>query len=240
MATTILALKNDYADGDALAAAWLNEVADELEYARFGYVEIDAAGTGDLTPSITTEANRKVLRLTGILTGNRTVLLPANAGQEWLIANDTTGSFTLTVKVSGQTGFAITQGYRARVKCNGTDLQRGSVDFTDAGGVNLTGPVSSPVATVQNLATGNTITLPTGGNSKRLSASGGAVTGVILTAGTLDGQELTLINIEATNTVTFAAAATSNVADGASAVIAALRAVKFTWDSVSARWYRGG
>lgn len=129
MPTSILGLKNDHADGDALEANWLNEVADALEMARFGYVSIDAAGTGDLTPSVTTEANRKVLVFTGILTGNRAILLPANAGQEWLLINDTTGAYTLTVKVSGQTGFAITQGFRARASCNGTDIVRASPDF---------------------------------------------------------------------------------------------------------------
>lgn len=109
-----------------------------------------------------------------------------------------------------------------------------------AGLLNLAAPVKSPVAAVQNLATGNTITLPTAGTTKRLSASGGAVTGIILAAGVADGQILILFNIEASNTITFAAAGTSNVADGASAVIGALRALVLVWDATSSRWYRTG
>jgi hypothetical protein len=108
------------------------------------------------------------------------------------------------------------------------------------GAVRLVGPAASPVAPVQDIATGNTITLPTGGFTKRLSASGGAATGVILTAGTTDGQLLALFNIEATNTITFAAAGTSNVADGTGAIIAALQAMILVWDTTSSRWYRQG
>jgi hypothetical protein len=108
------------------------------------------------------------------------------------------------------------------------------------GRLSFEGAISSPVTTVQNLTNSATITLPTGGRNKRLSASGGAVTGIILTAGSYDGQEVVLWNIETTNTITFATGATSNVADGTSAVIGALRAVKFFWDATSARWFRSG
>jgi len=108
------------------------------------------------------------------------------------------------------------------------------------GRLSLEGPVSSPVTTVQDLTTAGTITLPSGGFNKRLSASGGSVTGMILTVGAFPGQMICLFNIEATNTITFAAAGTSNVADGTSAVIAALRALVLVWDATSSRWYRTG
>lgn len=108
------------------------------------------------------------------------------------------------------------------------------------GALQCAGPFRSPVTTVQDLTNGATITLPTGGRTKRLSASGGAVTGIILTVGRYAGDEIVLFNIEGTNTITFAAAGTSNVADGTSAVIGALRALLLTWDATSSRWYRTG
>lgn len=101
----------------------------------------------------------------------------------------------------------------------------------------LNGSASSLDAAA-TVTTSGTITLPTTGNVKKLT-TGGAVTGVILTAGAYDGQELTLVNVSA-NSITFAAAGTSNVADGTSGVIAANRSMKFIWDATSARWYRQG
>ncbi len=65
-----------------------------------------------------------------------------------------------------------------------------------------------------------------------------AITGVILAAGTVDKQLVTIINIAAAvNTITFAAAGTSNVADGVSSVIAGLNARTFIWSATAARWY---
>ena len=69
----------------------------------------------------------------------------------------------------------------------------------------------------------------------------GAVTGIIIQAGTVQGQTLDIfVTSAAANTLTMAAAATSNVADGTSTVLAGLRAYRFIWDVASARWYRAG
>lgn len=64
----------------------------------------------------------------------------------------------------------------------------------------------------------------------------GAVTGIILEAGIVDGQEVTVAN-QSGSTVTFAAYATSNVASGTSCVIAGATAKRFVWESVAAAWY---
>lgn len=110
---------------------------------------------------------------------------------------------------------------------------------------------------------GTSTTLPTGGaisftptSAQTIAGSGtinhnncgianvnaaGAVTGIILQAGTTQGQMLTiLVTSAAANTLTMAAAGTSNVADGTSTVLAGLRAYSFVWDVASARWYRIG
>lgn len=72
----------------------------------------------------------------------------------------------------------------------------------------------------------------------RVDVSGGAnITGVILQAGTVDGQILTVLNVNGSFTITFAAAGTSNVANGTSAVISAAKAYSFMWNAVAARWF---
>jgi hypothetical protein len=86
-------------------------------------------------------------------------------------------------------------------------------------------------------ATGNNGTIATTTSVSRVSPAA-AVTGVILQAGTHPGQVCFVINeANAANTITFAAAGTSNVADGVSAVIAGLRQMQFTWDASTNLWY---
>lgn len=103
--------------------------------------------------------------------------------------------------------------------------------------------VKVPVALVstppvnQTLTNSATITLPVGIN--KVVDNGGAVTGIIMTAGLYDGQIVNIINAAAAS-VTFAVSGTSNVADGTSAVIAANRAVTMIYDSGTSLWYRTG
>jgi len=90
---------------------------------------------------------------------------------------------------------------------------------------------------IQIIATDDTVTLPVVSRCKRLNP-GGAVTGVIMPVGVEDGQVVDLINLSASS-ITFATAATSRVADGTSAIIAALTRMTLVWDVTSARWYHG-
>lgn len=80
-------------------------------------------------------------------------------------------------------------------------------------------------------------TIPTTNSLVRTSPAG-AVASVVLQAGTVDGQQVTVVNeATAANTITFAVAGTSNVADGTSSVIAGLNAREFVWVASPARWY---
>lgn len=63
-----------------------------------------------------------------------------------------------------------------------------------------------------------------------------AVTGVILQPGVNPSQEVTVIN-ESAFTVTFAAAATSNVANGTLEVIPATSGRRYLWNRATAKWY---
>lgn len=84
------------------------------------------------------------------------------------------------------------------------------------------------------LATGGTIAIAGPVTTVTPTA---AVTGVILTSGTTAGQVQMVLNTSAFS-VTFAAVATSHVADGTSDVIAATTAREFIWNGTS--WYRKG
>jgi hypothetical protein len=145
--------------------------------------------------------------------------------------------------VDGQASVTIKNNYGSmQFIYNGTQWNSINSDFWDGvsdllvpGNLTVNGGINGPVAAAQNItANGQTITLPVS-NSKLLT-NNGAYTGIILTAGTVDGQQLTLINNTA-NSVTFAASGTSNVADGVSAVIAANRAMYFEWSATAALWF---
>jgi hypothetical protein len=92
---------------------------------------------------------------------------------------------------------------------------------------NVVGLSSSAV-----LATGGTIAIT---SAAMVVAPASAVTGVIMTSGTKAGQAVVVINTSSFS-ITFAAVATSHVADGTSDIIVALTAREFIWGGTS--WFR--
>lgn len=96
-----------------------------LEEAIAGYVTqavTDGAATVLTIPNGTSSNGRNyVIELTGALTANRTVEVPA-VDKPYIFFNNTTGGFSVTVKVSGQTGVTIANGKRAIVYTNSIDV----------------------------------------------------------------------------------------------------------------------
>ncbi|MDE3023319.1 MAG: hypothetical protein KGI54_15970 [Pseudomonadota bacterium] len=78
------------------------------------------AGGVDVTLSNISYAN-EIINLTGAITANINVIVPAVAGL-WTFKNGTTGAFTLTVKTTSGTGVVLTQGYTAILYCDGTNV----------------------------------------------------------------------------------------------------------------------
>jgi hypothetical protein len=125
----------------------------------------------------------------------------------------------------------------------GLYADNGALSTDGAGNLIVASLVSgASIATKQNTGTAPTIatsgTISTAALGISRVTTGGAVTGVIMQAGTFAGQEVWVVN-ESANSITFAAVATSNVSNGVSGVIAALNGRKFVWDSLStpAAWY---
>ncbi|MFN3650102.1 MAG: hypothetical protein ACK47B_11030 [Armatimonadota bacterium] len=143
MSTTILALKNDYADLDPVAAAELNARADALEAVFASRLVKSVAGGVEVTLT-DEEAVALVLELSGLLTASINVVLPLWAGRRWVIRNDTTGAFEVTVKTPAGSGIVVTQGYRAEVFCDGTDVVRAAPDVSNAAALVIGG--GTPIA----------------------------------------------------------------------------------------------
>lgn len=87
----------------------------------FDFISINAAGSGDLVLS-GVQLNRISYRFTGVLTGDRNIIVP-DAVQQYWVENATTGAFVLRVKTAAQvTGVQIPQGQRRILYSNGVDV----------------------------------------------------------------------------------------------------------------------
>ncbi len=95
-----------------------------------------AAGSGTLALSPDTEASCGILHLTGLLTGNRAVQVPAElmqSGNRWTVYNGTTGAYKLTFGGTSGNAVTITQGKRCTVYFDGTNMVADETDFSAAG-----------------------------------------------------------------------------------------------------------
>lgn len=116
----------------------------------FDYTVINVPGSGVYTLT-GSELNRVAYRFTGVLTGNRSIVVPATVQQYW-VDNETTGSYDLTIDpYGGGTGFTVAQGERVILYCDGTDVLNAStqgVSFPIAVNQGGTGATSAGAALI--------------------------------------------------------------------------------------------
>lgn len=87
-----------------------------------GRLSKNVGGSVDVTLS-DVEANNTLLNLTGTLTGDINVIVPlGTAPRLWLVTNNTTGSYTVTVKGTTGTGVVVPQAGEALLSQDGTDV----------------------------------------------------------------------------------------------------------------------
>lgn len=117
---------------DAQKVGTYNELLNEFDAVMAGMLEVAvAAGNVTLTRA---QALNKVLKLTGVLTANRTVFIPSTGGasRQFTIWNSTSGAFTVTIKTTagGSTGPNITQGKAQIVFHDGTNVKVAAPEVT--------------------------------------------------------------------------------------------------------------
>ena len=137
-----------------------NNNLDVLDAFSAGYLSKNVGGSANVTlttanASATSEASNKVIELTGTLTGNITVFIPAKENN-YIFFNNTAGSFTLDIAPTGHgaNSVAITQGshtlvYSTSDKC--VDMLAANVGTTTTtyigDGSNLTNIEPFPAGT---------------------------------------------------------------------------------------------
>jgi hypothetical protein len=113
------------------------------------YLSKSVAGGAGTTVLTQREQRRRVIEFNGALTGNRTVEVDATEW-DWIVYNNTTGAFTLTLKVTGQTGVVLPQGVRSLVYSDGTDVRLAAdlslLTSTRSANTFLAGPASGAAA----------------------------------------------------------------------------------------------
>ena len=94
-----------------------------------GYLSKDVGGSSNVTlttanASSTAESSNKVIELTGTLTGNITVFIPAKENN-YFIYNNTAGSFTVNVAATGHgaNSATIAQGAKTLVYCTSDNVE---------------------------------------------------------------------------------------------------------------------
>lgn len=89
----------------------------------FAYTQLSLSVTGGTTTLTTTQAANTIQIYSGTLTANQAIIVPSTV-QLYSITNNTTGSFTFTVKtaVAGGAAVTIAQGTSLIVICDGTNV----------------------------------------------------------------------------------------------------------------------
>lgn len=97
-----------------------------LEQAITGYVSVTVTDGSDTTLSVANGASDQsrnmTLNLSGSLSAARTVICPATP-KIYVVKNATTGGYSVTFKVTGQTGVSIPNGSTVVVYVDGTDVR---------------------------------------------------------------------------------------------------------------------
>ncbi|MGK2897201.1 MAG: hypothetical protein ACSLE9_00740 [Burkholderiaceae bacterium] len=116
-----------------------------------GRLSLSVAGGADVTLSAE-QARCEILNFTGALTANINVIAP-DGPQRWVVCNNTSGAFTLTVKTAAGTGIAVTQGKAAGVVADGTNVILGNNDIAAVGGALLSANNLSDLASASTART---------------------------------------------------------------------------------------
>lgn len=123
---------------------------------RFGAIA-SVATTGGNTNLSSAQEVVALIKATGVLASNATFTFSGRGGL-WLVQNNTTGAYTLTCKISGQTGITIDQGETKLIYFDGTDMAEPDVEaaFLPLTGGTMTGAIAMGTFKVTGLGAATT------------------------------------------------------------------------------------
>jgi hypothetical protein len=151
------------------SGAWINQVSGNttdpdtggagwLPTAGVGETAITGLSSSNVTLTAL-QAARPYIGLAGTLTANINIIFPANAGQQWVVANECTGSFTVTCKTASGSGVIVpATGPSAptSIYCDNTNIQNTGVSTAGLAPIAspaLTGTPTAPTASASTSTT---------------------------------------------------------------------------------------
>ena len=207
---------------------------DDVNNAVTSYLDIAIAGglaitvtTADVTLTLTqgtsvatnigsTTAQYAILNVSGAMTAARNLIVPSSS-RIYLINNNTTGGFALTVKGSATSGVTLVNGEKAHVFWNGTDYAKMS---NASGGAGVFSSITN-----SGLTSGRVVYSTTGGletDSANLTFNGTTLTantiGAFTLSGTIAGGGNQINNVIIGTTTPLAGAFTTLSATGVTTV----------------------
>lgn len=100
-----------------------------VQAAIAGIATVNVAGNADVALT-QAQWGAGIIILTGALTGNINVLVPAESDQ-WIVANRTSGNFLLTMKTPAGTGIVVPQGENIQLFCDSVNVELSTTDKSD-------------------------------------------------------------------------------------------------------------
>ena len=116
-------------------ANWFSVGLGQQPVFAFDYTLVDLTGSGTTYTLTGNELNRIAYSFTGTLSNDVTVIVPPTYQQYW-VANNTTGAYTVSLATDGGTPVSVNQGARSILYCNG-----GNIVSAETGGISL--PISA-------------------------------------------------------------------------------------------------
>jgi hypothetical protein len=194
-------LKLELMETGANANTWGNNTNTNLETLDAfsgGYLSKSVAGSSNVTLTSnnadpTAEASNKVIELTGALTGDIHVFIPA-VENNYLIYNNTSGSQSVTVAATGHgaNGTAISQGGWHWIYCDGSaNFNVTEAEFTTTNASALTEGTLADARLSANVTLNNASTISAGTlDDARLTANVTLNNASTISAGTLSNDRL--------------------------------------------------
>lgn len=160
---------------------YLKEHVDALEGSTM--LSKSVAGGVDVTLTAA-EAQNRLLEFHGILTASINIIVPTSPTRDWIVINETTGAYTLTVKTASGTGVSVPQSSSAHI-------------YTDGINANYDAPLVP-----QAEAEAGTATTLRGWNALRVRQAAVAATrGGMLTKSVSGSSDVTLTSSEVENSI---------------------------------------
>lgn len=135
---------------DAVGNSYSVQTPAAMNAVLSGRLVKSVAGGVDVTLT-TAEAANLFIELTGTLTANINLILPAGVRHNFIL-NNTSGAFTVTVKTAAGAGVAVMQGKRGLLECDGTNVVSAQSQLDS---VKLTGTTQVEALAASGLATLN-------------------------------------------------------------------------------------